>query len=201
MVIAQIVLLGFWQVIPVIPAAPVPNPILTMHEEEEDHGRHAAQPHKSQAHAVAQVVSRGLAHQEDIRGNHARAIADGQLDGGADPALVVAAQVVVEPHDGDGLGEPAATGDQVDGKVPSPDGDVEHGEEHGVADGAREAADDDEAESVAQPVGQDRRRECHHHSCHVDRDAHHLGTQACPAQLAKDGRDEERGCVRRSHDA
>lgn len=55
-------------------------------------------------------------------------VAEANLHRGTYAALVVAAEVVAEPDERDGLGDIAASHDQEDGEVPHADCDLVHGQ-------------------------------------------------------------------------
>ena len=113
----------------------------------------------------------------------------------------MAAHGVAEPGEGDGLGDVAADGDEVDGHVARADGDGLLREEDHVADGGDKDAEDGEGVAVAEAVGAEGCEERDDGGGDVDGNGVDLGANGGPAELLEDGRGEEGGAVSGVDDA
>ncbi len=202
MIIPQIRHLLHRQAQPPIPLAPLPPAILGPQPEKEDGTTRPAQPQHPQRHAEPDGIRGRLGGDEDVAGDDAAGVAEADLQGGGDGALVVAGDVVGEPGEGDGLGDVGAGGDEVEGGVAGGDGDGALGrEQQGVAGGGDEQAGEREGVAVAERVGEERREQRGHGRDDVDGDGEHLGAHRGPAELFEDRRREERGRVAGVDDA
>lgn len=184
-----------------VPLASIAEPVLPPDPKVKAARGSDAKPDETEPDAVPDEVPRRLLRQEDVGRHEPGAVADGELDGGADAALVVAAEVVVEPDDRDGLREPAPAAHEVEGEVARSDRDKGRREQDRVADRREAAAEEDEAEAVPPAVRQHGAGQRDDRGRDVDRDLHVLGPERRPAQLPEDGRGEEAGAVGRGHDA
>lgn len=154
MIITQILQFLAGKVQSIIALAAVPLRVFALQPEEEGGGRQAAEQEQGQRDGEAGGIQRGFAGDEDVAGDDAAAVADADLHGGADAAFVVAAQVVAEPDQGDGLGDAGSREDEVEGEVFDVFGDVVLAEEDAVSGCGDEHSEHDEGEAVADTVGE-----------------------------------------------
>lgn len=128
-----------------------------------------------------------MGRDENVTGDNATAVAQADLQRGAEATLVVPAEVVVEPDKGDGLGNVGSGCDEVDRHVADADRDVVLGKENDVADGADHDAEDDEAEAVAEAIAEQGDGEGSGTSDDIYRNGAQLGADGGPAELSEDG--------------
>ena len=169
--IPQILLLLFSQPLKsVVPTTLLPKTVLRDQERKERDATEATEPNETQAEPEAEVISGRLILEVDVRGDDTTDVADTDLHGRTDAALVVTAKLVGKPGKNDGLGDVAATGDGEDGEIACAYRDVVHVQQDGVADCGEAAANDRESETVFQGVSKDGGGEAKDCRNDVDRD-------------------------------
>lgn len=175
MVVAKIVPLLLGQIEPVVTSPSVADFILPPNPDVENTGSQNAEPHEPESQPVSKKIPRCLGRKKNVGSDNARAVADRKLDGSTDTSLVVAAEVVVEPHHGDGLRQPASARDEVQGEIACLDGDVRRREQDAVADCRDKASKEDETEPVFEAIREYRHEESDDGGCDVDGNGHVLG--------------------------
>ncbi len=191
MIVPKIVALAVTELEQVIALSGVTQTILPPDPKVECTRSGHAEPHESQSDTVANKISRRLFRQEDVRGDEPGAITNGQLNGGANTSLVVAAEIVVQPDHGDGLRKPAPAAHQVECKVPSTNWNRWRSQKYTVADGGESAAEKNEAEAVLHSIGKDGAGQSDHRGGEIDRNRHVLSPDGSPSQLTKNGWSKE----------
>ena len=195
MIITHVVdlLLGALQ--PVVPLASVASGILAAQEQVQDGGGDGAQPHHGEGHAVAGRVLGALPREEDVGGDDAGDVTQGNLEPAAEGALPVARHVVGHPGQSDGRRHVPTEADEEDGRVFGIAAETGLAEQDSESDGRNQGADHNPDIALAHAVRGPRGEEHAGGRDDIDGDGANLSGLGSPAELVQDGGHEVRGSV------
>lgn len=117
MVIPEVVLFSLRKIVSVFSLAPFAPPIFPHEPNQKDSAADRCEPLEGQRGPEPKRKGRSLARDVDIAGNHTAEITESNLQGGPDTFLVMAAEIVVQPHESERHGDIPTGLDHVNGDV------------------------------------------------------------------------------------
>ena len=149
MIVSQVIQLMCREIPKMVQLARIAFSVLGHQQEKHPYGCQSAQPDESETDPESDSVRRHLAWKEDVACDEAATVTDADLRGSCDAFLIVTTDIIAQPDHDDGLGDIAATRDEIECQVSSAHWDMLHVEKNSIAYGRDAAADNDGCEAVS----------------------------------------------------